>query len=380
MSHVVGPPSLSIIEPVSRDRGPGMRLHEHVRLTLRNFIDSNFEDGQQFWTETTLARQLDVSVVTVRHALSDLSREGILYRQASKGTVVRKNRSMDQGGYVVGIVVPEVRSCLLTRIVNFISSHCRADNRRVSIYHTHQNQNIESIYKMLHPPSAERLVLLANVSDKTWEMYEVLREQGYWTVNIDTLLDDYPGAYVGVDNVEGIRLGIEHLVSLGHERITYLVNEPMVQGSVSTRVHAFDSITRDQGLLQCRIIHCCTASWENSNVSAYKKMKQIWEQPDRPTAIFTSSDHGALGVLKWCREQGVRVPQDLSVLGFDDDDIDEYTVPPLTSIAQPYEQIAERALRILEQADAGGIFELLAPTLVLRESTASLKGLDTIRA
>jgi DNA-binding LacI/PurR family transcriptional regulator len=144
----------------------------------------------------------------------------------------------------------------------------------------------------------------------------------------------------------------------------------MVQGTVSSRVHAFDSITREKRLMDCRILHCSTINWENSNVAAYRKMKHVWDQPMRPTAVFTTSDHGALGVLKWCSENGIRVPQDLSVLGFDNDDIDEFTNPPLTTIAQPYEEIARKALLVLDHRTPEGHCELLPPSLVIRESTA----------
>jgi len=370
MSHVKSPDLLDNIDKIGRE--PGTPLHTQVRNMLRNLIEEHFVDGQQFWTDAVLVQRLGVSQITIRRAILDLSGEGILDRRGAKGTFVRKRSKPVSTHFAVGIVVPEYDSDVTTGLVNQITNISRDRGRRVSMYHTHMGEKASAVIDILSRSfDDEMFILLGNSPQMTQQLYKTLLEQNCRVVNIDSLVEGYPGVYVGVDDAEGIRIGLNHLTSLGHRQIVLLVNEPAEKGTVVARIHAFDEQTREQGLNECRIVHCQTTLWEDAVTAAYQKMEKVWNSALRPTAIFTISDGGAFGVLRWLSENNIRVPDQVSVLGFGNDSPGRHTTPGLTTIGQPYRRIAEEAINVLEQGNMDEQQILFAPELIVRESTAA---------
>ena len=170
-----------------------------------------------------------------------------------------------------------------------------------------------------------------------------------------------------MDNEHGIRLGLEHLLTLGHRRITLLVNEPPLRGNTRARVGSFRACARAHALREARVASCDAPVRGDAAIRA--RVRALLAAPRRPTAIFTVSDSGAWMVLKCLAEQGVRVPEEISVLGFDDDRASAFMQPSLSTLAQPIEAIARRAVDLLVQDLPPSGTELLAPALVVREST-----------
>jgi DNA-binding LacI/PurR family transcriptional regulator len=247
---------------------------------------------------------------------------------------------------------------------------CQNRGRRADVYYITETDTPSSIFaKVEHSPRQIRFILLANPTSITRELQRSFSEWHYHTVNIDTFIDSYPGSFVGVDDAVGIRLGVDHLISLGHRRITLLVNEPMASGTIVTRVNTFDDYTRENQVLEARVVHCSISNWEDAFVAAYKNMPAVMNQRITPTALFTVSDAGAFGVLKWCAENGIRVPQELSVLGFDNVPYGKFTQPALSTIAQPHTEIVGKALDLLDAAGDSPKHILLPPSLLIREST-----------
>jgi LacI family transcriptional regulator len=107
--------------------------------------------------------------------------------------------------------------------------------------------------------------------------------------------------------------------------------------------------------------------------SGYQGLIQLMELPDPPTAVFASNDMMAIGALRAASELGLRVPGDLSMIGFDDLEITRYTCPTLTTIAQPKDEIGraavQRLIEMLEGSSPEGMRTLIPPTLAKREST-----------
>jgi LacI family transcriptional regulator len=133
------------------------------------------------------------------------------------------------------------------------------------------------------------------------------------------------------------------------------------------RAEAFQDEIRRHGLNAAQVVDCSTQYWEDSYVSAYNKMPEVWAL--RPTAIFTVSDPGAWGASKWFAEQGIRIPDEVSLLGFDDARPSRFMHPGLTTIAHPMAEMAARAVQMLQEPELNLVPELLHPKLVVRQST-----------
>lgn len=360
------PPSLRLLDRVIIDSRRGLPLHLQLRHALRSLIENNFEDGQLFWPEMLLAEHLKLSRGTVRQALGELAREGLLRRSAAGSTVV-KETEQGPGLAAIGVFVAQYDSDFISVLLQQIAGECRARGLPLKLYHTHRGEETAHAYAQVQSrPDQEGLILLETARTNL-ELFEAFRDRGFRTVMLGMNNPDPNGASLDTDAALAVRLGMEHLLSLGHKRIILLVNEPAEEPSVAEKIAAFEAIVRDQELCESKTLFCGTHYWDNSFDAAYAHMDAAWSL--RPTAIFTVSDPGAWAALKWLAERRVAVPRDVSVLGFEDVGPSRYTHPALTTIAHPIVEMARQAVAML--VEGGRDHVRLAPHLVVRESTGS---------
>lgn len=177
-------------------------------------------------------------------------------------------------------------------------------------------------------------------------------------------------SFVDVDNTHGARLAAEHLLSLGHTRIAHLMGE-FIQHWVFERRDAFAAALARAGH-PLRPEYLAGNSFQKED--AEQAVHKLLSLPDPPTAIFAANDDLALCVLNVAQSRGVRVPHDLSVIGFDDYPVSAQTAPPLTTIYHPLMQVGSRAAQLLlsriENGAVEDVRERLTPSLVTRQSTA----------
>ena len=199
-----------------------------------------------------------------------------------------------------------------------------------------------------------------------------LRDVGLPVVCISTP-DDPLAPYVDIDNALGGALAGGHLLSLGHRKIAHLCAGPS-QLSVALRQDAFLSTLREGGVaLKPGDIVGGTFDRDEAYAAAWALLRG----PDRPTAIFATNDPLALQALHAARDLGIRVPEQLSIVGFDDFPVGPLLNPPLTTLRQPLMQIGEAAVRLLLRIVEGRTAEqrrLIAPELIVRGSTAPPRG------
>lgn len=181
---------------------------------------------------------------------------------------------------------------------------------------------------------------------------------------------------IDIDNKRGARLAVEHLIGLGHTRIAHIAGDE-THASVSKRRQGFLSTLMEAGL---------SAPEEYLISSHYSRehslpiARRLLSQKQRPTAIFAGNDMIAVAVLEAARELDILVPEELSVVGFDDLPMASHVTPQLTTVRQPLAVLGERATRLLVQrieghtSETGEAFsdsqKLEEPDLVIRGTTA----------
>lgn len=174
---------------------------------------------------------------------------------------------------------------------------------------------------------------------------------------------------VGATNWSGGLAATNHLIELGHRRIAIITGPPTLLCS-RARLDGYCGALGRAGLaIDERLVR----PGDFRVKAGYAQAKALFALPDRPTAIFAGSDLAALGVLRAAREAHLRVPEDVSVVGFDDIPLAEWSTPALTTVRQPLTEMAAVAVRILlESAESGPLRRRveLATDLVVRESTA----------
>lgn len=201
------------------------------------------------------------------------------------------------------------------------------------------------------------------------QFWQHLRESRFHIVLVNRRLDPPLFHQVAADYVSGVRMAVEALASLGHRRVAYISGEPPML-PIRQRLAAFRKASRQQGFDDD--LHL----FENSAltfVGGYDACKRLWSKlKQRPTAIMTISDTVAVGVLRYLHEEGVAVPEDVSVVGCDGTTVGEFTYSSLTTVSTPMYDVGKQAFELLLLAIDGktaGPQSLVLPVkLTLRES------------
>ncbi|ASN21828.1 LacI family DNA-binding transcriptional regulator [Arthrobacter sp. YN] len=171
-----------------------------------------------------------------------------------------------------------------------------------------------------------------------------------------------------VDQRQGAKLAVEHLLGLGHQRIGHL-SGPADWIDTSARIDGWQEALKEAGLEPGTLIE---GDW--SAECGYREGLKI--AADRSvTALFVANDQMALGVLRALNETGVQVPAEISVVGFDDQPESAYFIPPLTTVAQDFEELGQRCIGLLlDRLENGDIVSAatVTPRLVIRATTAPL--------
>jgi LacI family transcriptional regulator, xylobiose transport system transcriptional regulator len=187
-----------------------------------------------------------------------------------------------------------------------------------------------------------------------------------------------PGADVpsiGATNWQGGLAATRHLVELGHRRIG-AISGPSRMMCSRARVDGYRAALETAGLpVDPELI----MAGDFHHETGYRQGLELLRRPDRPTAVFAGNDLQALGLYEAARELGLRIPEDLSVVGFDDLPVAPWVGPPLTTVRQPLTEMAEAAAKlVLDLGREGGSTAAtrveLATSLVVRSSTARCAG------
>lgn len=176
--------------------------------------------------------------------------------------------------------------------------------------------------------------------------------------------------YVDVDNSQGGILAAEHFLALGHERVGCLLGE-IRQHAVLERRDAFtQTLARAGKPVRPEYIAGHSYALEDVEAAAYR----LLTLPEPPTAIFASNDDIAMVTMRVANELGMKIPRDVSVIGFDDYPVAQQTAPPLTTLRQPLETIGRAATELLlariDGKDAEAHTHLFQTELIVRGSTA----------
>lgn len=186
-------------------------------------------------------------------------------------------------------------------------------------------------------------------------------------------VQDAPCPSVRSDNALGAALAVQHLYDLGHRKIAHITGP---RGNVLTRARR-EGMLAERARLNLPVRDDWIIRGDFSLQSGHMAGEKIVAMEDRPTAIFCASDQVAFGLISKLTEAGIRVPDDISVVGFDDIEQAEYYIPRLTTIRQDRQLLGQTAadliVRRLEdesETEPGDMVKLLNVELVVRDSTA----------
>jgi DNA-binding LacI/PurR family transcriptional regulator len=347
---------------------PGRPLYLTVKDAVREAIDAGmFRPGEQMPSTKDLSERLSVSLVTAHRALQELVASGILQRSQGKGTFVHE-RYLEQ------------RSAVSTCRVGLVF---HSDCSLADYYH---NQILEGVRQAAQHLAVD-LVLLRFGEDLRRECNSYLyvnplpreietvaaqtnRRTPLLVVGARSHLKNVSS--IDADNRDLARQAVDHLASLGHTRIGYI-------GSADDSTNSRDRLAGFVEACESREISCrCqnvikSASWQLGEAERMAMIRML-SSPERPTAIFAAGYYFALDVYGAAATVGLRLPEDLSIVGVDDPPSAAHLSPALTTLRQPLVQLGHAAVTALCEHVSNSHTALKSRTLkaelVIRRSSA----------
>ena len=323
---------------------------------------------------TTLAEIADaagVSVATVSKVLNDRTDVSLETRRRVQKHL-RDSRYRPAGSSsarpreltrAIEVVVPELQSPYIIAVLEGITSSAAAEGFEVVIGASGLNPQV-----LLQSDHAGAIFITADASSSA---VKALDEGGFPVVVVDPVrVADTKCISIGATNFTGGITAAEHLLSLGHRRIAHAGGPHSVDCS-HARLAGYSSALRQAGIqLDESLITHSAFSYDAGRQAA----RDLLDRSDRPTAIFAANDEIALGIMEEARRRSIRIPQGLSVVGFDDTFLARRSAPRLTTVAQPLLEMGRVATRSLAQMITNDVVSTrhieLATRLVVRDSTA----------
>ena len=336
-----------------------------------------------------VARLADVSDATVSRVLSgngkvrEKTRQKVLKAAQELGYVVNQRaRSLASGrSNVVGLLLPNFSNFSIgygSEIIHGVDDALAAHGYDLMLYNAHRGTDKATSYMAaIERGLADGLVVV--LPQDAGPYLDTLRQRRFPCVLIDHRgqnEDDEDSAQSGcfavdVTNWQGAFDATAYLISLGHTRIGFITGR-MNLGCARDRLAGYRAALKKQGLKPDK-------QWVRTGTfhqpEGYACARELLALADRPTAIFASNDIMAYGVMDAARDCGLRIPDDVSIIGFDDIPQSQQTHPPLTTVRQPLQEMGRTAvhqvLEIIKQPDKPPERVRLNTKLVVRGSCQS---------
>ena len=322
-----------------------------------------------------------VSIATVSRVLNDRpdvareTRETVLQVVREHGfSTNRGARGLSSGRTgMIGLTLPLVADAYFGPMLSGAAEALYESDMRIVLAPTlHEHDREVSLLERLMRGTTDGAILM--LPEESADELLTLQRQGFPFVVVDPREPPPDGiACVAAMHASGAKQATEHLLALGHRRIGAIAGSP---GWYATeeRLAGFRAALSAAGILLDPelIVH---SDWRIPRGT--EAARQLLSLPDPPTAIFGFNDNVAIGALHAARERGLSVPDDLSVVGFDDTEQAVIVTPRLTSVRQPLAELGRMGvsllIRLIEGQRVDALRVELATQLVVRESTAPLR-------
>lgn len=295
----------------------------------------------------------------VRDAIQTLN-----YRPFSVARSLRTRQT-----HTLALIVSDISNPSLAAMASAAEESARARGYTLVLYNTHDDVEREWSYiqSAIQHWMAGVLIVPAEYNP---DCLLALQAAGIPFVTVDRRLDGCGGPSVILDHYGAGRVAAEHLIALGHRALGHITG-PLRLRLARERLAGFCDTAQAHGLSSDT---CCQVEGNWDCESGYQAMRRMLACRPRPTGVFSANDRMGIGAMRAMREAGLRVPEDISLVGLDDIEVAAYQSPPLTTVRQPFANMAVRAVELLialledrapEKPDI-----VIPPQLIVRQSTA----------
>ena len=332
-------------------------------------------EGDKIDSQSTLAKNYKVSLITVKKALAELVNDGFIISRVGKvATVARKKTIVDYSkSSTIGLVLRDLNNPFFSRIVGNVEKRATEKGYNIFLKSTlNQAENADSQIDKFRQLGVNGLIIasMAHVYHPS-EMIRKLHDEEFPYIMV-SYIENSNIYFIGTDHELGGFMATEHLINLGYEKIGYingekgnLVGELRNNGYQKALVHHSKPINNNY------IYRLARGGGWNDYESGYAIGQQICKQTEKPDAVFVYNDLSALGFQKAILEGGLKIPDNIAIVGFDGIKRGVTAPVPLTTIQQPTDKIGSMAIDLLSNRINGiqvMTRTILEPQLIIRES------------
>lgn len=300
---------------------------------------------------TDIANKTGLSITTVSRVLSGKAQKyriGKKSQQKIKDVAEELNyipnhfaANLKSGrSRTVAIIVPSLTNPFFAGIASEINAEVRRFDYITIIGDSDESFEIEKLeLQQMMSRNIEGLIIVP--CGNHWEHIKKLHDQGLPVICIDRYFEELDIPYVSTDNYEGAYIATKYLIENGHSVITCIQG---IQQSTPNRlrVKGFKDALEEEGIISYIVV-----GDDFSVQNGYLETKLLLQQKQIPTAIFALSNTIALGCVKALKEKNIRIPEDISLITFDEHPYLDYLETPITCIAQPVSDISKLAIKFL---------------------------------
>lgn len=334
-------------------------------------------------TENELASQYAMSRQTVRQTFGELEQEGLLHRVQGKGTYVSQSAcstsavTSDSSQMTVGVITTYISDYIFPHIVRGAESALRERGYRMLLASTDNDKNREreTLEAMLNQPVAGLIIEPTRSAEgnPNLDLYLSLDYRQIPYLMINERYAEMNSPCLRVDDQAGGFKATEHLIALGHRRICGLFKTDDRQGVGRLRGFIRAHQTYGIPLEPESVVHFTT---EDKTERPLLAMAPTLAEESRPTALVCYNDELAVRLMEMIRQAGLRVPEDISIVGFDDSTLATATEVKLTTLTHPKAAMgklaAERLMDWIEGKPPESIPHVYEPELIVRDSTGQV--------
>jgi DNA-binding LacI/PurR family transcriptional regulator len=327
-----------------------------------------------------VAKRAGVSTATVSRVVNGTAPVGARTEQLVRAAIERSGyypnthaRTLGTGkSHIYGLIISDIENPFFPELVKCFERIAVEHGQEVLIANTdYKPERMQVCVRRMLERKVDGVAIMTSEMDP--ELTQILSGRGIPMVFLDTGSVGKRISNICIDYGDGIDQAIDHLTSLAHRRIAF-VSGPVDLASARIRREAFLTSLRRKKL-KCRADFIREGNHRFDG--GYAAMIEMLKLRVRPTAVLASNDLTAIGIMGAVHAAGLRVPEDISVVGFDDIAISSFMPPPLTTIRLPRAEIAERAFTSLYAAshrgESQGTTHIVPVELVIRQSTAAVR-------
>ncbi|WP_341780083.1 GntR family transcriptional regulator [Levilactobacillus sp. HBUAS70063] len=354
--------------------------YQRVKDSLKEAILSGkYPIDEKLPTETELMEQFKVSRYTIRRAVGDLETEHFIYRIQGGGMFVQdwhKDWATENDSKMIGVITTHIADYIFPQIIYGMDKVISDGGYSLLLGNTHNNHDKErkNLINMLNSKVAGLIIepTQSALPNPNMDLYQEIKDDQIPVLFINAAYPQLDFPYVTTADVSAEKKLIDHLLRMGHESILGIFQVDDIQGV--HRMNGFVQAYQEHPDISYKSNLIMYQSGDDfaritSRISSYLK------DAERPTAIACYNDQLAIPVMAFVKEQGFRVPQDISIVGFDNYQMSQYMSPGLTTLNHEKEIMGEDAGRMMFQLLNKQPVQSITyePELVIRQSTGAPK-------